>query len=170
MTFLSPLRAVADDLPRAMVAFGPEDLAAERLVLETIADARQSIRVAAFAFSSPAIVDALVAAAQRGIDVRLVVDHGHNVVRDPKRIGRDALDAVTRAGAEARTNERHRLHHDKFMVIDGRHVQTGSYNYAVSANRNSENVLVVRDDAALAARYLAHWTRRYDEGRRYPAP
>ena len=50
------------------------------------------------------------------------------------------------------------------------HVQTGSYNYAVSANRNSENVLVVRDDAALAARYLAHWTRRYDEGRRYPAP
>lgn len=150
------------------VAFGPE-AGAEALILKHIAGAKSAIRVAAFAFSSPVIVDALVAARKRGVDVQLVVDHEHNVATDPKGIGRKALDTLAQAGATARTNSHYRIHHDKFIVVDSRDVQTGSYNYAVSANRNSENVLVVRNDPALAAKYLAHWESRFREGAPYPA-
>jgi len=146
------------------VAFGPEG-GAEALILKFIANAKSTIRVAAFAFSSPVIVDALVAAQQRGVDVKLVVDHKHNVETDPRGIGRAALAAMVKAGAIARTNANYRVHHDKFIIADSRHVQTGSYNYAVSANRNSENVLVVWDDPELAEEYLAHWASRFNEGR-----
>ncbi|MBL0143795.1 MAG: phospholipase D family protein [Betaproteobacteria bacterium] len=149
------------------VAFGPEGAAAEGLILRSIASAGTSINVAAYAFSSPAIVDALKAARERGVDVRLVVDYKHNVGEDRKGIGRKALDALVAAGAVARTNSSYRLHHDKYMIIDARHVQTGSYNYAVSANLNSENVMVIRDDPVLARQYLAHWTARFGEGTDY---
>lgn len=145
-------------------AFGPEG-GAEALILKFIANAKSTIRVAALAFSSPLIVDALVAAQQRGVDVKLVVDYKHNVETDPRGIGRAALAAMANSGAIARTNANYRLHHDKFIIADSRHVQTGSYNYAVSANRNSENVLVVWNDPALAEKYLAHWTSRFNEGR-----
>jgi phosphatidylserine/phosphatidylglycerophosphate/cardiolipin synthase-like enzyme len=144
-------------------AFGP-DGEAEALILKVITKARCSIRLAAFAFSSPKIVDALAAAARQGIDVQLVVDHRHNVVEDHKGIGRSALASMVRAHALARTNGSYRLLHDKFIVVDGRHVQTGSYNYARSANSNSENVIVIWDDPALAARYIRHWRSRFDAG------
>lgn len=150
------------------VAFGP-DGGAEALVVKTIANARTTIRLAAFAFSSPRIVDALLAAKQRGVDVRVVVDQKHNVEADEKGIGRKALETLHKAKVVVRTNGDYRMHHDKFIIVDARHVQTGSYNYAVSANRNSENVLVVRDDPALAAKYLAHWESRFKAGAKYPA-
>lgn len=147
-------------------AFGPE-AGAEALILKFIAGANSTIRLSAFAFSSPVIVDALLVARQRGVDVRVVVDRKHNVDEDAKGIGRKALDALVRSGIPVRTNSSYRIHHDKFIVADARHVQTGSYNYAASANRNSENVLVIRNDPALAARYLAHWESRFEAGETY---
>ena len=44
--------------------------------------------------------------------------------------------------------------HNKFMVVDGDAVQTGSFNYTTSAaTRNAENVLVVQDSPELAKAY-----------------
>jgi phosphatidylserine/phosphatidylglycerophosphate/cardiolipin synthase-like enzyme len=148
------------------VAFGPEG-GAEALVVKTIDNAKSSIRLAAFAFSSPVIVKALLAAKRRGADVRIVVDRKHNVDEDEKGIGRKALGALLESGIPVRTNARYRIHHDKYMVVDARHVQTGSYNYALSANRNSENVLVIWNAPALAAKYLAHWESRFENAEEY---
>lgn len=35
------------------------------------------------------------------------------------------------------------------------------------ANRNSENVVVIWNDPALAAKYLAHWESRFKAGAEY---
>jgi len=56
--------------------------------------------------------------------------------------------------------------HNKFAVIDGATVITGSYNWTKSAyQRNDENVLVIRH-RDLAGRYkqrfAAFWTRQFD--------
>lgn len=144
-------------------AFGPER-GAEALIVKAIGSARTSLRVAAFAFSSPTIVKALVEAKRRGVDVQAVVDRKHNTETDPKRIGRDALAALAAAGIPARTNGDYRLHHDKFIVVDACHVQTGSWNYAESATRNSENVVVLWNSPETAAAYLGHWESRFAKG------
>jgi phosphatidylserine/phosphatidylglycerophosphate/cardiolipin synthase-like enzyme len=148
------------------VGFGPEG-GAEALVVKSINSAKVSIRLAAFAFSSPVIVHALVAAKQRGVDIQIVVDQKHNVEDDEKRVGRNALNSMVGANISVRTNSDYRLHHDKFIIVDARHVQTGSFNYASSANRNSENVLVVWNDPVLAAKYLAHWESRFRRSAEY---
>ncbi len=147
-------------------AFGPEG-GAEALIVKNINNAKVSIRVAAFAFSSPVIVAALLTAKQRGVDIQIVVDQKHNVEQDKKGIGQKALGALVRANILVRTNADYRIHHDKFIIVDARHVQTGSYNYALSANRNSENVLVVWNDPVLAAKYLVHWESRFRNGIKY---
>lgn len=146
------------------VAFGPEDGAAEALVLKVMDSATKTIRLAAFAFSAPKVVASLVRAKERGVDVRVVCDYSHNIEKDASRIGRNALDWLVKVGIPARTNDKFRLLHDKFIIVDDLHLQTGSYNYADSANRNSENVLVIWNDPLLAAQYLPHWEDRFDGG------
>jgi phosphatidylserine/phosphatidylglycerophosphate/cardiolipin synthase-like enzyme len=96
--------------------------------------------------------------------VQVVVDRRHNLDEDTKGIGQKALARLAKAKVAVRMNSAYRIHHDKFVIVDARHVQTGSYNYAASANRNSENVLLVRNDPALAAKYLEHWRSRFDAG------
>jgi len=152
--------------PYIEAAFGPE-AGAEPLVMKVMATANQSLRVSAYALSSPSIIQGLIAAKQRGVDVQAVVDYEHNVVKDSKNIGKDALTALVQAGVVVRTSDKYRKMHDKLIIIDGKHVQTGSYNYAKSANKNSENVLVVWNDPALAESYLKHWQSRFNEGTPY---
>lgn len=46
------------------------------------------------------------------------------------------------------------------MIIDGKEVITGSFNFTKAAqNKNAENVLIIRDPS-LAKRYMDNWQRR----------
>lgn len=146
--------------PAIEAAFSPE-AGAQELVLSVINQSQTSIRLAAYAFTSPPVIKALMAAKRRGVDVRIAVDDRSN----KSKSGTAALNLVVNAGIPARTVAAYRIHHDKFIVSDGRTVQTGSFNYSASAAKsNSENVVVIRDNPELAAKYLAHWQSRWDQG------
>lgn len=50
--------------------------------------------------------------------------------------------------------------HNKFLILDNKTVETGSFNYTVSANRyNAENVLII-NDPVLAQTYLSNFKHR----------
>jgi phosphatidylserine/phosphatidylglycerophosphate/cardiolipin synthase-like enzyme len=52
--------------------------------------------------------------------------------------------------------------HDKYMVIDGKDVETGSLNYSgAAATKNSENALVLWNYPLMAEPYLNHWQSRW---------
>lgn len=149
------------------VAFSP-DGGAEALVLKVIASAKSSIRLAAYSFTSPNVVRELLAAKRRGVDVAVVVDHKNNLVEARSNSSREALNLLVNAGIPTRTVSVYAIHHDKFIVVDGRHVETGSFNYtAAAAKRNSENVLVVWNNPLLAGKYIAHWQSRWSQGQPY---
>lgn len=143
--------------------YSPEG-SAERLVLKVIHASRKSIRLAAYSFTSPKVVRALTDAGKRGVDVRVVVDEKGNTSKP----GVAALNLLVNADVSVRTNGKYAIHHDKYIVSDGLHVQTGSFNYSqAAAGSNSENVLVVWHNAELAASYLRHWQSRFNEGKNY---
>lgn len=157
-----PAALAADAAPIVTIenAFSP-DGGAEALVLKVIDGAASSIRLAAYSFSSPHVVAALLRARQRGVDVRVLADTRRNA----RRNSRAALDRLVAAGIPTRLIARYALHHDKYIVADGVTVQNGSFNYtADAATANSENVLVVWHSAALAQSYLAHWENRWASG------
>jgi phosphatidylserine/phosphatidylglycerophosphate/cardiolipin synthase-like enzyme len=50
------------------------------------------------------------------------------------------------------------------MVIDGQHLETGSFNYsAAAANKNAENAVLLWNVKPLAERYTAEWQRLWEE-------
>jgi phosphatidylserine/phosphatidylglycerophosphate/cardiolipin synthase-like enzyme len=57
--------------------------------------------------------------------------------------------------------------HNKFMVIDGVTVETGSFNYTSAAVKSiAENAIVIRNAPDIAKIYAAEWTRLWDEASR----
>ena len=64
------------------------------------------------------------------------------------------------------SNPNYKIQHDKVIIVDGRHVETGSFNYTASAEKyNSENAIVMWDAPELAGQYLKHWQSRWNQGR-----
>ena len=142
------------------VAFSPE-AGAENLILKVIGSAKTNLRLAAYSFTSPAIVQALLEAKKRGIDVRVVVDDRGN--RSKASIA--ALNLLVGAHIPVRSISRYAIHHDKYIVVDDMHVQTGSFNYSrAAAQSNSENVMVVWNRPEIASLYLQHWRNRFEQG------
>lgn len=130
------------------------------LVLNAIRKARSSINMAAYGFTSKPISAALLEAHKRGVKVALVAD------------GKDTSGRYTAAtflanqGVPVRLNDRFAILHHKFMVIDGIHLQLGSFNYSgAAAHKNAENVLVLWNVKPLAATYLSEWQKLWDGGK-----
>lgn len=151
---------VALAAPSLDVGFSPEG-SAQQLVIRTLDDAHESIRLMGYSFTSPEVVKSLVAAKRRGVDVRVVVDEKGN----RGKTSQAAMNVVVNAGIPLRTNGQYKIMHDKVIITDGQNVELGSFNYTRSAaDSNSENALVVRDMPSLAQTYLAHWQSRWDAG------
>jgi phosphatidylserine/phosphatidylglycerophosphate/cardiolipin synthase-like enzyme len=142
------------------VAFSPNE-GSERLVIKVIDSAQHELRVMAYSFTSVPIVEALLHAKHRGVDVRLVVDDKDS--HQPK--ARAALGALATAGVEVRTVSAYPIHHDKVIIVDRQTVELGSFNFSdAAAHKNSENVLVAWGNPRLADVYLAHFDRNYRQG------
>jgi phosphatidylserine/phosphatidylglycerophosphate/cardiolipin synthase-like enzyme len=149
--------------PEIQVGFSPEG-SARQLVLETIGGANERIQILAYAFQAPDIMQALVDAKKRGVQVQVVVDKKRNQNKPSKK----AMDFVTSNGVELRTNDHFHIHHDKTIIVDGHTVETGSFNFAPSAETlNSENVVVIRNAPEVVRQYLTHWQSRWDLGQPY---
>lgn len=139
------------------VAFSP-DMGATDLVVKAIGEARRSIRVAAYSFTSKPIAQALLAAHKRGVDVKVVVD------RSQAKAKYTSATFLANVGIPTRIDSRYAIMHNKFIVIDERNVETGSFNFTSAAeHKNAENVLVLRNDAAVARKYMHEWERLWNE-------
>jgi len=146
------------------VGFSPEG-SAERLVEKVIDSAKTSIRLAAYSFTSPAVVRALIAAKHRGVDVAVVVDEKNNLHEDRSGKARAALNLLVGAGIPTRTVSKFPTFHDKTLVVNGDTVETGSFNFSeAAAKRNSENAIVIWHSPQLAKTYLDHWQSRWSQG------
>jgi phosphatidylserine/phosphatidylglycerophosphate/cardiolipin synthase-like enzyme len=116
---------------------------------DEIARAKKTVRVFAYSFTSAVIADALVAAKQRGIDVQMVVDPG--VVLSSKAV------QCIKAGIPVWVDHQHAIMHNKVLIVDGKTVATGSFNFSVAAEQsNAENSLII-DCPPLADAYLKNW-------------
>jgi len=122
-------------------AFSPNQ-GAEELVVRTIRSAKSDIRVMAYSFTSPAVVGALANAAKRGVKVYVLADYKNNIVEGGSaKKGVAALSTVATAGAVVRTISVYPIHHDKVIIVDGKTVETGSFNYSMAAAQKNRRKL-----------------------------
>ena len=149
------------------VAFSPSE-GSEQLVIKVVDSAKSELRILAYSFTSVPLVNALLRAKKRGVDIRLVADEKNNVQDDRSGKARAALSALVNAGIAVRTINAYPIHHDKVIVADRETVELGSYNYSeAAAKRNSENVLVNWRNPKLAEVYIAHFERNFRQASAY---
>jgi len=132
------------------------------LIEEAINQAQISVDIAAYSFTSQKVANALIEANRRGVAVRVLLDKGQD-----KRHYK-AIEELRGAGIPIRINSRYAIMHDKYIIVDGQTVETGSFNYTASAeHRNAENVIVIKNNKKLALEYTENWQKLWDEGEEY---
>lgn len=147
-------------------AFAPwEDI--DAVIREAVGGARSQVLVQAYLLTSKSLAQALIAAHRRGVDVRVLTDSAQ-----AEEANRTVLDALAAAGIAVRCETKYRSAHNKLIVIDAATPQatviTGSFNFTWAAQHaNAENILVVRDNPALAARFLLNWERHSQDATPY---
>lgn len=79
-----------------------------------------------------------------------------------------AIPYLAKYGVPVRINSKYGIMHNKFLIIDGSTVETGSFNFTKAAEiKNAENLLVIRNAPTIAAKYAKQWQRLWDEGEDY---
>jgi phosphatidylserine/phosphatidylglycerophosphate/cardiolipin synthase-like enzyme len=107
--------------------------------------AQRTIDMAAFEFNNPVLTQAMVAAAERGVVVRMVTDTEHGLEDEDSTI-QQLIDA----GVEIVDDGRSAFMHNKFTIIDSLIVWTGSMNYTVNdVYRNNNNLISLRSRRAV---------------------
>jgi phosphatidylserine/phosphatidylglycerophosphate/cardiolipin synthase-like enzyme len=114
--------------PREAVSTGPANATAflfpdtATLPLESLESAEERLLLAGYTFSSERVTAALVAAAERGVRVRVLVEA--DPVSDIARRQARLLDRLVAAGVDVRVigvgTERYAYHHPKYAVVDDR--------------------------------------------------
>ncbi len=121
--------------------------------------AQTTVDIAAFEFNSAVLTQALLDAHQRGVRVRMVTDDEHGLEDDRTTIGQ-----LIDAGIPVRDDNRSGLMHNKFTIIDGREVWSGSMNYTVNgAYRNNNNLIMLRSNRAILS-YQAEFEEMFVDG------
>ena len=116
-----------------------------RALITDIHAATESVDVAMYNFTLKDVSEALIKAAQRGLAVRVVVDSDALQKLD--------LSRMKQAGIYAMGDRRESLMHNKYVIIDGRVLWTGSLNLSAGGSENDENVMVRIESTDLAANY-----------------
>ena len=133
----------------------------EARLIDKINAAQKSIHIASFEFDLTPVAEALIAAQERGVDVRWVTDDEHGLEADEEP-GHGQFAMLEDAGIEVKDDGRSALMHNKFWIFDGEAVWTGSTNITVNGIfKQNNNVIYIRS-MRLAAIYEAEFQEMWN--------
>ncbi len=132
--------AVTTQIGSIQVFFGPCDPSdpsgIDDHLIQLLHSAKRTVFAAFYELESIEVAQALIARHENGVDVKLVTDSDY--------AGRDALRMCRDAGIFVAQDNRSAFMHNKFCVVDGQWVWTGSTN--ITGNgfyRNNNNSLLI---------------------------
>lgn len=133
------------------VYFSPDGGTTAAIVNE-LNSAKSEILIQAYSFTSAPIAKALIEAKKRGIKTEVVLDKSQ---RSEKY---SSADFVAHAGIPVYIDAKHKIAHNKIMIIDRNTLITGSFNFTKSAEEsNAENLQIQKGNKPLVDRYIQNY-------------
>lgn len=132
----------------------------EKIDVAELARAKRSIDFSAYILTDVAVVDALTAAADRGVKVRIYRDgnleaHGGGIVEA-------AVDRLAASKALIRyKSDAAPLMHLKAYCVDGATLRTGSANFSASGLKRQDNDLVIMRGPLVCAAFNRNFERMF---------
>ncbi|MEM6448998.1 MAG: phosphatidylserine/phosphatidylglycerophosphate/cardiolipin synthase family protein [Cyanobacteria bacterium P01_D01_bin.105] len=157
----------------------------EKRVISAIDQATVSVDIAVQAFELPLVAEALVRSAQRGVNVRFILENQYATALSPSEpnsrhstrpnaalaLLRDASVPILDDTADGSKGSG--LMHHKFVIVDNRWVLTGSANFTYSGihgdldepkSRGNANALLKIDSSAIASQFTAEFNQMWGDG------
>lgn len=128
---------------QASVHFSPGE-ECRRKLKDLLHSARLQIDICVFTISDNRLSEAIIAAHQRGVSVRVITDNDKAFDK-----GSDIAELIRAGVALRKDSSPYHMHH-KFAVFDNNLLVNGSFNWTRSASKyNQENILVSNSPAAV---------------------
>ena len=140
-------------IPGTRVFFSPKGGASKELA-RLIKAAKVNVVVAAYAFSSKYLGNALSEALKRGVKVRIILDW------DIARKAYSIDEWIAGEGIDLRfIDVKGGCLHHKFMIIDGKILMTGSYNFTNESEFRNHEAAIFTNNKALIQSFAAEFDR-----------
>jgi phosphatidylserine/phosphatidylglycerophosphate/cardiolipin synthase-like enzyme len=147
---------------------GKKTTIVEDVLVKHMKGAKKEIQIAVAHFNTQRLADAVIAAKKRGLKVRVLVDLGEyrNRVSKAAALEKAKVDVRYHAYSVKMFFPYAQLMHHKMLIVDGKTLISGSYNWSRTAEHgNHENIQVLKQPSLLKAfkkEYEALWTLRRD--------
>ena len=128
-------------------------------VVKFINSANVSVDIAIFNINRQKIVDALIAKKQAGVPVRMVTESDYY----NKASYKPFYDQMEAAGIPIVPDIGTALMHNKFIIVDGAKVLSGSYNYTDDQTTNDKNMIIEIVSSSVASYYSQEFDQMFVE-------
>ena len=151
--FLSSAFAVTN----LQTCFSPDENC-DQVIIDYMKTATKTLDMAIFSMTHNGIRDALLDAKSRGVKIRIVADFSQSQEKTT------LLPTLVADGFNVRYGSQEGIMHNKFTIVDGQWIETGSYNYTYKASKyNTENQIYL-NEAAVVSRYKADFEKIWSTG------
>lgn len=137
------------------VCFSPEEACDAKLV-KFVHSAQLSLDIAIFDVTLDSFVHELIVRA-RQLPVRVLVD------RRQAKGEHSLVKTLLEGGVEVRFGHQRGIMHNKFVLVDAKRVETGSFNFTTNATANNNENQVYLADPSIVERYRARFERIWRE-------
>lgn len=144
------------------VCFSPDGGCDEKL-WTFIQSAKKSLDVAVFDLTHEKIVHEILVASRR-VPVRVVVD------RRQSKGQHSLVSTLIKAKVPVRYGRQRGIMHNKFTIVDGAALETGSFNYTDGASRKNHENQIYLSDVTVVAAYQKEFDKLWDEATPHDAP
>lgn len=139
----------------------PDNL--EAVIVDFINQSKKRLEIAVQELESLPIAQAIIAARQRRVLVKLVIEQSYLKRSPPKtdpwtpggqnEVNRAVHDAILRSHIDVKVDYNVGIFHQKFIVRDREAVLTGSTNFTATGTHRNLNHVVIVDDPGVATLY-----------------
>lgn len=141
------------------VCFSPDETCDDRLAL-FYELAEKSIDVAIYDINRPRLVETLIKKSHE-VQVRIVADERQS------KGSHSAVAQLVAGGVQVRFGRQRGIMHDKFSVIDGAVVETGSFNYTTHAATANQENQIYSVDGKVVSLYLTKFDMMWAASKPY---
>ena len=125
------------------IYFSPQDKSITNGILPLIRNSKNYIYIPAFIIIERQILDELILAEKRGVDVKIIADALNASAKHSK------VKELRAAGIPVKIENFAGKLHSKTMIIDNKYLILGSMNFSYSGeNRNDENLIIIENPQA----------------------
>lgn len=124
--------------------FSPRGGATQAIITE-IDKAQTEVQVLSYSFTSKPIAEAVLRAQARGVKVEVIMDRSQLTATSSAW---PVLQSVTLIDSA------HTIQHNKVIIIDGKVLITGSFNFSNNAEySNGENIIIIKNSSCIITEY-----------------